>query len=172
MATDSEFAEIRDRIIEENLFDPGRGRDHRKVRWPDGRITDQAFLHLWDDRDEAEAFVSRLRKGQADRRWKVFEVDVEGTIDEILDPRHLPLPEAPKVVAIRVEPDLDQFGREALQIWVILDDRAPEEQRKWAALEPIHRAIRDTLRTEGITLHPFIWYRTETEFARQRRDAS
>ena len=172
MTTDSEFVEIRDQIIKENLIDPERGRNHRRVRWPDGRITDQAFSHLWAERGEAEAFLSRLRKGEKDHRWRVFEVDVEGTIDEILDPRNLRISGPPRVIAVRTEPFVDSLGEDALQIWVILGDETPKKQRTWAVVEPIHRKVHDTLLAEGVSLHPYVLFRTESEFAKQRQKVS
>ena len=168
MTTDSEFVEIRDRLLDEGLIDPDSGRNERRVRWSDGRTTDKQFLHLWADRGDAEAFLSLLKRDENDRRWKVFVVDVEGTIEEILEPTNLRLP-IPPIIAVRNERFTDVDGEDALQIWVILDDVTPEDQRTWAKVEPIHRKIVDTLASEGIPARPYIWFRTEAEFATRRK---
>jgi hypothetical protein len=129
-------------------------------------------LHLWDRPDAAESFLARLKKDEEDRRWVVVEVDVEGTIDEILDPGNLRLPQNPRVVAIRSEPLDDPLGEDSLRVWVILEDATKKPERSWAAVEPIYRAIRDTLQAEGIPSHPDIVFRTESEFSKQRQKVS
>jgi len=168
MTSNSEFMEIRDQLAHERLSTPGTGREFRRVRYEDGRVDNRAFLHLWKDRREAEAFASRLRKGEEDRRWKVIEVDVEGTLDEILDPANLTLPDRPKVKAIWVRPYLDPTENDALDVRVILEGERPQNGWTWAELEPIYRAIHDTLSAEGITMYPYLWFRTASEFAREQ----
>jgi len=168
MIKDSEFGEIRDRIIAEGLFDPESGRDHRRVRWPDGRTTDQSFTHLWADRSEAEAFADRLRNGDDDRRWKVFEVDVEGTLEEILNPRNLSLPERPMIVRISAKPYVDLTGEDSLDVMVILDGRTPKADREWIKLEPIYQSIHDTLSREGIKFYPYVNFHLEPNLNKSR----
>lgn len=84
------------------------------------------------------------------------------TIDEILDPKSLPLPKEPEVVEIRYEPYVDHLGDDALWIRVIFAEGTPIECDP-SALKKINFAIADALLEAGIELFPYIRYATRAE---------
>src|SRR5687768_17380293 len=90
-------------------------------------------------------------------------------LDEVLDPASLSLPRSPRVLEIRHEPYTDWAGDEALRVWVLLHDDTTDAQRRWAKLAPIDRALRDALLSAGVTLFPYITFRTKSEFRSEMR---
>jgi hypothetical protein len=171
MTSDAEFVKIRDKLLEEGLIDPEEGREYRRVRRRDGRVTEQAFLHLWTKREEAEAFLNHLCNGDSSPRWKLFEVEVEGSIDEILDLQNLPLPGSPKVISITHEPYLDSLGEEAIQVWITIEDKPQGGLYEWSEVAEIHQTVHDTLKAEEINLYPYVHFLTVSEAAEQPQDA-
>jgi hypothetical protein len=90
-------------------------------------------------------------------------------VTELLHPASLSLPRSPRVVEIRHEPYTDWAGDEAMRVWVVLSDDTTDAQRRWARLAPIDGAIRDALLAAGVTLFPYITFRTRSEFRSEMR---
>jgi hypothetical protein len=174
MTKDSEFQVLLSALEEAGLYDERRGRQYCLMRRPDGGYEERRFLYLWDDRAEAEEFLSGLRK-RGHRAWRVFEADVI-PVYELLDPRALELPDCPVVVRIEPAPFTDSLGEYALRVWVILADGTPDGDRTWAKLQPIfdriHEVLWSALPLYGAQLWPNVWFRTETEYAEQMAHAS
>lgn len=95
-------------------------------------------------------------------------------IEEILDPRHLPLPARPKVSRIRFRHHMASSSSssssapysqpvETLWITVVLDEETLDRDRRWTVLDAIDNVIRDALRKEGFTEFPYIDYLKASE---------
>jgi hypothetical protein len=89
-----------------------------------------------------------------DRRIATMKLDPR--IAELLRPEKLKLPRSPRVLRIDVEPYVDSLKDDALQVWVMLDEKTSESQRRMKHVEPILRAIEDALDREGIELFPYV----------------
>lgn len=85
------------------------------------------------------------------------------SIQKLLAPDALNLPERPKVAAIEVEEDIDSVGEEALRVFVVLEESEADEMRRWKSVAPIHRTIHQTLLSHGIRLWPYIRFVKESE---------
>jgi len=156
LTRDSAFPEIVDHLLEAKLISGPDDRTNVTVRAWSGEVVKRKFLHLFKRRDEAEAFLTRLKATPDDRRWAIFEVDVVGPVSLILHVDELDLPDWPKVREIQASDYVDHLGDEALQIRVVLEPRSDGDIYPYEHLKPIYRLIQDTLREEGITLFPYI----------------
>ena len=85
---------------------------------------------------------------------------------KLLNPKSLDLPSRPKIVGIEVEDYVDSAGEEALRVYVIIRDGTRDEELTGESGLQVRRAIHGRLREHGITLFPYVSYRTES----QRRD--
>ena len=93
-------------------------------------------------------------------------MELEEKIEKALQLASLKLPSRPKVVGIEHEfyEELSSSSSssseeyEALWVWVLLDERTPDRDRKWRLLEPIDREIRDALLAAGVRQFPYIDY--------------
>jgi len=72
-------------------------------------------------------------------------------------------PPEPKVVGMEHELIVDSTGDDAVEILVKLDEATPEDQWMPAWLEPIAKAIRESLRQDGIDLWPYMHFLTPSE---------
>ena len=155
MTRNTEFEEIRDRLLQENLIREGQERRRIVARSGWGQRYEGAFLHLFKTREEAEAFLERLKSGPDDRRWKVFEVDVVGPIDEILKREELDFPAQPKVLDIRARKYIDSIGDEAFNI-VVTVEREPSGGETWRNLVAIKKTITQAVFDAGFDEFPYV----------------
>ena len=66
---------------------------------------------------------------------------------------------------------VDSTGDDAVEVFVKIDDGAPEEQWIPERLEPIVRAIRESFRQEGVDLWPYVHFLTRSEEEEARAEA-
>jgi hypothetical protein len=173
MTTDEEFLQISSLLAQEGLYDESRGRLYCLVRRPEGVLMEKEFLYLWKDRADAEAFAQKIPH-RTPGIWRVFEEDVI-PVYEFLDLKCLGLPERPRVVGIKSELYTDSLGEENLRLWVILADDTTEEEWAWPNLRSIKAAIQESLgadlRENGLDLWPIIWFKTESEYCEEQKQA-
>lgn len=93
-------------------------------------------------------------------------MEVKDDLRQMLDPKSLILPSAPKVREIKVDAyEESSDGEDALWVKVILDEATGDSERSWDALEPIDEAIRRKLRDAKIDLFPYIEFVKQSELA-------
>jgi hypothetical protein len=74
------------------------------------------------------------------------------------------LPKNPKLVDIRVEEDVDTDGKDALRIWVILDEGVDLEHLKPEDTMAVKRVIRDRVFGLDVDLWPYFHMAKQSEF--------
>jgi|SRR5690625_2112796 len=85
------------------------------------------------------------------------------SIQNLLAPDALNLPERPKVASIEVKEGIDSIGEEALRVFVVLEESETDEMRRWKNVAPIHRIIHQKLLSHGIRLWPYVRFVKESE---------
>jgi hypothetical protein len=159
-------------LEQEGLYDESRGPLYCLLRRPEGVLLEKEFLHLWTERTDAEAFARKIPQ-RSPGIWRVFEDDII-PVSRFLALDRLGLPERPRVVDIKPQVYVDSFGKDNLNLWVILADDTTEEERTWRNLsatdEAILESLRADLREEGLELFPIIWHKTESEYAEERAE--
>lgn len=84
-------------------------------------------------------------------------------IAKVLDPKALKrLPKSP-VADVRWYPHTNWMGEESLMVWVILKESLPDEEIRYATVEPVDRAIRDGLLAAGVKLFPYLRHAKQSE---------
>ncbi len=169
---EEERAQFTSLLKQEGLYDESRGPLYCLIPRPDGVLLEKDFLHLWEDRKEAEAFARKIPQ-RSPGIWRVFEENVV-PVYQFLAFDRLGLPERPRVVDIKPEVFNDQFGRDNLHLFVILGDDTTEEEWAWRNLAETDEAILESLcadlREEGLELRPIIWHKTESEYAEEQKE--
>src|SRR4051812_34239370 len=92
-------------------------------------------------------------------------------LHELLRPQSLRLPAQPRVIDVKWQPYEDSEGKDAILVWVILDNRTRPAQRRWKRLQPIEIAVRDALSQAKVPFWPYFKYRTRAEYLAERRRA-
>lgn len=75
------------------------------------------------------------------------------------------------VKEVQVRPYVDWSGDDALQVFVILDERASDEDWSWQKLEPVDRAIHDIVQSSGSGLYPYIRFVTAAQLTMSPDDS-
>lgn len=91
----------------------------------------------------------------------------DAEIAKLLTPANLKLPAKPKVLEIKFEDYEDWAGDDSLRVFIIIDPKTPDRQRRWKQLGPIHRAISEALYAAGETRFAYITHKTPVEYARR-----
>jgi hypothetical protein len=168
---EDELALFTSLLRQEGLYDENRGRLYCLLRRPEGVLLEKEFLHLWTDRKDAEAFARKIPQ-RSPGIWRVFEDDII-PVYQFLALDRLGLPERPRVVDIKPQVYVDSFGKDNLNLWVILADDTTELEWAWRNLRATDDAILESLvadlREEGLELWPIIWHKTESEYAEEQK---
>src|SRR5262249_31102368 len=120
MMNEEELAIFTSLLEQEGLYDAHCGRLYCLIRRPEGVLLEREFLHLWTDRQNAEAFARKLPQGSPGI-WRIFEADLI-PVYQFLALDRLGLPPRPRVVDIKPEVYSDSFGKDNLRLFVILGD--------------------------------------------------
>jgi len=155
LTRDSEFEEIRNGLIQEGLIREGQERRRVVARAGRGQRYEGAFLHLFKTNGDAEAFLEKLKSRPNDGRWKVFEVDVVGPIDEILNREELDFPARPRVLDIRANKYIDSVGDDAFNI-VVTVEKEPQGGETWRSLVAIQKTITQAVFDAGFEEFPYV----------------
>lgn len=83
---------------------------------------------------------------------------------QALELTSLDLPSSLPVVGIHVELDEDSTGDEALRVYVILPDDTSDESLSGEHVLDLKRTIRNRLMQRGVTLFPYVYLRTQSEW--------
>ena len=90
-------------------------------------------------------------------------------LDELLDPKRLPLPDYPVVRKIVPVAGTDWYGDPAIHVMVLCVDATPLDHFKVKYMRPIGEVIKNALRKAGDDRWPFFRYSTE-EAMREARE--
>lgn len=172
MTSQAEFESAERLLLSKKLIEDGGDR-RVFLRQREGRRFDEGrYLYLWDEPGDAQAIAEELNAGDFKRRWRVDELSGVD-VSEVLDPdrlrRDYNLPDRPRVLKIRPELRIDREGEDYLWVLVLLPDDTTEEERIWAVVKPIHRAIDEALIAAYVPISPLVWFRTESEYEKQIR---
>ncbi|MBX3469762.1 MAG: hypothetical protein KF878_23050 [Planctomycetes bacterium] len=67
------------------------------------------------------------------------------------------------VVALRHRLDTDSSGQDAVYVWIIIDDGAPEEVWAYEATSPLGDVVEQALSAAGVDLWPYVLFRAKSE---------
>ena len=88
---------------------------------------------------------------------------LEQRVQLALEKARRQFPPEPKVVGMEHELIIDSTGDDAVKVMVKIDEATPEDRWMPEWLEPIAKAIRESLRGDDIDLWPYVHFLTLTE---------
>jgi len=92
-------------------------------------------------------------------------------INEELSVERLSLPSRPEIERVEYRDHTDSLGDPAVQVFVILSEKARESDRTVDKLRPIEDAIRTALNKAGVGRWPYFWFRKPSEQRRAEQAA-
>lgn len=87
----------------------------------------------------------------------------EKVIDDALDLSKLSLPASLPVVRLEAQDYTDSLGEPSLRILAVLDESVDVEHFSGDDVGQFKRAIRDSLRSHGITVFPYVFLAKQSE---------